>query len=145
VYPAAYSGIPERLLNKAVREKSRLWQNQSKEFQTPRKRGLAIPAGIGRVEFVKALEELSQNLGKDHVVLNDQPLEDGWYMEHPNTHDAFMIMDEEETVSSACVYPGSVPDVQLVVTWANKHLIPLYPISMGRNCTHHLFHWPMLC
>ncbi|KIW69779.1 hypothetical protein PV04_05637 [Phialophora macrospora] len=133
VYPAAYSGIPESLLNKAVREKSRLWANQSKEFHTPRKRGLAIPAGIGRVEFVKALEELSQNLGKGHVVLNDQPLEDGWYMEHPNTHDAFMIMDEEETVSSACVYPGSVPEVQLVVAWANKHLIPLYPISMGRN------------
>ena len=132
-YPATYSGIPERLLDKAVRDKARLWEHQSKEFLTPRRRGLAIPAGIGRTEFLKAIDDLSQKLGKEHVALNDQPLEDGWYMEHPNTHDAFMIMDEEETVSSAVVYPGSVPEVQLVVKWANKHLIPLYPISMGRN------------
>ncbi|OAP58772.1 hypothetical protein AYL99_06069 [Fonsecaea erecta] len=132
-YPATYSGIPERLLHKAVREKSRLWTNQSKEDQTPRKRGLAIPAGIGRSEFLKAIDELATALGKEHVVLNDQPLEDGWYLEHPNTHDSYMIMDTEETVSSACVFPGSVADVQLVVKWANQHLVPLYPISMGRN------------
>lgn len=53
----------------------------------------------------------------------------------PNTHDAFMILDGEETVSSASVYPGSVEEVQVVVKWANKHLIPIYPISMGRNRT----------
>ena len=133
VYPAVYSGIPERLVTKAIRDKTRIWEHQSKEFQTPRKRGLAIPAGIGRSEFLKALGELAQKLGKEHVVVNDQPLEDGWYMEHPNTHDAFMIMDAEETVSSASVYPGSVPEVQLIVRWANQHLIPLYPISIGRN------------
>ncbi|KIW89089.1 uncharacterized protein Z519_10574 [Cladophialophora bantiana CBS 173.52] len=132
-YPATYSGIPERLLHKAIREKSRIWKNQTKEAQTPRERGLAIPPGIGRSDFLQALEELAQTLGKEHVVLNDQPLEDGWYLEQPNTHDSYMIMDGEETVSSACVYPGSVDDVQLVVKWANKHLVPLYPISMGRN------------
>ncbi|OQV04397.1 FAD linked oxidase, domain-containing protein [Cladophialophora immunda] len=132
-YPATYSGIPERLLHKAIREKSRLWKNQTKEDQTPRERGLAIPAGIGRSEFLKALDELTTTLGKEHVVLNDQPLEDGWYLEQPNTHDSYMIMDAEETVSSACVYPGSVEEVQLVVKWANQHLVPLYPISMGRN------------
>ena len=78
VYPAVYSGIPERLLHKAVRDKKKLWEHQSKEFQTPRKRGLAIPAGIGRSEFLKALEDLAQKLGKENVVVNDKPLEDGW-------------------------------------------------------------------
>ncbi|KAH0835106.1 hypothetical protein FOPE_04160 [Fonsecaea pedrosoi] len=77
-YPATYSGIPERLLNKAIREKSRLWENQSKEDQTPRKRDLAIPAGIGRSDFLKALDDLAKTLGEEHVVLNDKPLEDGW-------------------------------------------------------------------
>lgn len=45
------------------------------------------------------------------------------------------ILDEEEFVASAVVYPGSVEEVQKIVLWANKHLIPIFPISMGRNCT----------
>lgn len=45
------------------------------------------------------------------------------------------IVDEEEFVASALVYPGSTEEVQEVVRWANKHLIPIFPISMGRNCT----------
>lgn len=44
------------------------------------------------------------------------------------------ILDEEEFVASALVYPGSTEEVQKVVRWANKHLIPIFPISMGRNC-----------
>lgn len=35
--------------------------------------------------------------------------------------------------ASAVVYPGSTEEVQQVVTWANKHKIPIYPISQGRN------------
>lgn len=45
------------------------------------------------------------------------------------------ILDEEEFVASALVYPGSTEEVQKVVRWANKHLIPIFPISMGRNRT----------
>jgi FAD/FMN-containing dehydrogenase len=45
------------------------------------------------------------------------------------------ILDEEEFVASAIVYPGSTEEVQQVVQWANKHRIPIFPISMGRNCT----------
>lgn len=44
------------------------------------------------------------------------------------------ILDEEELVASALVYPGSTEEVQKVVRWANKYLIPIFPISMGRNC-----------
>lgn len=51
----------------------------------------------------------------------------------PNTHDMMTILDEEEFVASALVYPGSTEEVQKVVRWANKHLIPIFPISMGRN------------
>lgn len=43
------------------------------------------------------------------------------------------ILDQEELVASAVVYPGSTEEVQKVVRWANEHLIPIYPISMGRN------------
>lgn len=52
----------------------------------------------------------------------------------PNTHDLMGIVDDEELVSSATVYPGSTEEVQQVVLWANKHRIPISPISIGRNC-----------
>jgi FAD/FMN-containing dehydrogenase len=45
------------------------------------------------------------------------------------------VTDEEELVASAVVYPGDTEDVQKIVFWANKYLVPLHPISMGRNCT----------
>lgn len=44
------------------------------------------------------------------------------------------VLDEEELVASAVVYPGSTEEVQKIAVWANKYLIPIYPISMGRNC-----------
>src|SRR6202012_6173339 len=50
-----------------------------------------------------------------------------------NTHDAYHIADQEELICSAVVYPSNTSDVQTVVRWANKHKIPIYPISMGRN------------
>ncbi|KAK3897010.1 hypothetical protein C8A05DRAFT_39437, partial [Staphylotrichum tortipilum] len=46
------------------------------------------------------------------------------------------ILDEEELVASAVVFPGSTQEVQQVVRWANKHLIPIFPISMGRNLSY---------
>jgi FAD/FMN-containing dehydrogenase len=46
------------------------------------------------------------------------------------------VTDEEELVASAVVYPGDTEDVQKIVMWANKYLVPLHPISMGRNCTY---------
>jgi FAD/FMN-containing dehydrogenase len=55
-------------------------------------------------------------------------------MTDPNTHDLMTLLDEEELVASAVVFPGSTEEVQKVVLWANKHLIPIFPISMGRNC-----------
>lgn len=36
-------------------------------------------------------------------------------------------------VCSAVVYPGQTEEVQEIVRWANRHLIPVYPISIGRN------------
>ncbi|KAK7425138.1 hypothetical protein QQX98_000052 [Neonectria punicea] len=128
-----YSGIPERLLGKARGVKALVYQNQTKEAHRERLRVPALPDGISPAAFDKAIQELRTQLGDDHVVINDQPLIDGWYMEHPNAHDAFNLFDTEDTVSSATAYPGNTAEVQVIVLWANKHLIPICPISMGRN------------
>jgi len=44
------------------------------------------------------------------------------------------ILDEEELVASAVVYPSTTEEVQQIVLWANKYRVPIFPISMGRNC-----------
>ena len=44
--------------------------------------------------------------------------------------------EPEERVASAAVAPANVEQVQQIVRIANKHRIPLYPISTGRNLTY---------
>lgn len=44
------------------------------------------------------------------------------------------ILDPEEFVASAIAYPGSTEDVQKIILWANKYKVPIFPISLGRNC-----------
>ncbi|KAF2462277.1 glycolate oxidase [Lineolata rhizophorae] len=128
-----HSGVPSRLMTDAREMKQKLMStakpaNPSGVHERPR-----LPPGISREDFNRAIAELKGSLGENYVELNDKPLVDGWYMEHPNTHDAFHIVGQDELVASAVVYPGSTPDVQTIVRWANKHEIPIYPISMGRN------------
>jgi FAD/FMN-containing dehydrogenase len=52
----------------------------------------------------------------------------------PNTHDAMHVAEEDALVASAIVYPSTTDEVQKIVHWANKHRIPISPISIGRNC-----------
>ncbi|KAI8628720.1 vanillyl alcohol oxidase [Xylariaceae sp. FL1651] len=127
-----HSGIPEFLLEKAQKAKAQALAVATKT-QSTKERSLVYPQGVEKDDFDKALNELREQLGAEHVDTNDKPLKDGWYMEHPNTHDMMYIIDEEELVPSAIVYPGSTEEVQQIVGWANKYHIPIFPISMGRN------------
>ena len=60
-------------------------------------------------------------------------MNDGWYLQHPKTHDIFPMTEYDEFVSSAMTYPKDTAEVQTIVRWANKYKIPVYPISIGRN------------
>ncbi|KAF2643710.1 FAD-linked oxidase-like protein [Massarina eburnea CBS 473.64] len=129
----AHSGIPERLLHKATDAKGLIYDGKTVQDDIPLERGLPVPQGISKSAFLAAIDELRTLLGKEHVQLNDTQISNGWYMEHPNTHDMMPLLDSEEFIASAVVYPGSVDDVKIIVKWANKNLIPLFPISIGRN------------
>jgi len=39
----------------------------------------------------------------------------------------------DDFLCSAIVNPKDTAEVQFIVRWANKHRIPIYPISIGRN------------
>ncbi|KAF2263005.1 FAD-linked oxidase-like protein [Lojkania enalia] len=128
-----HSGIPSRLLPKATNAKSLIYAGKTVSDTVPLRRGLPIPQGISKPTFLSAVAELKESLGAEQVILNDKEVQNGWYMEHPNTHDMMPLLSAEEFIASAVVYPGSVADVQTIVQWANKHLIPISPISLGRN------------
>ncbi|OAG08605.1 FAD-linked oxidase-like protein [Paraphaeosphaeria sporulosa] len=129
----AHSGIPERLLHKATHAKLLIYDGKTVSDTIPLQRGLPIPQGISKKAFLSAIDEIRDLLGAEHVQLNDKEIKNGWYMESPNTHDMMPLFDFEEFIASAVVYPGSVEDVKLIVKWANKHLVPLFPLSIGRN------------
>ncbi|KAH7147151.1 vanillyl-alcohol oxidase [Dactylonectria estremocensis] len=130
-----YSGIPERLLEKATAMKREVVKLSTSEI-VPRPSNVelpVIPSGYSRPRFNRAIESLRTLIGPENVELNNKPLDDGWYLEHPNTHDAFHLVEQEEMVSAATVYPASTEEVVHIVRWANKFEIPIYAISMGRN------------
>ncbi|KIW14952.1 hypothetical protein PV08_07739 [Exophiala spinifera] len=127
-----YSGVPSRLSQEAIEAKSKLFSQKTLPDSVARRRS-ALPPGVSKETFQKAVAELQSTIGKENVELNDKPLVDGWYMEHPNTHDAYHIVEQEELIASAIVYPCGTEEVQKVVRWANQYKIPVYPISMGRN------------
>ncbi|GAW26311.1 putative vanillyl-alcohol oxidase [Rosellinia necatrix] len=79
-----HSGIPERLLEKAQHAKAHALSVVTK-VQGARHRALAYPPGVEERVFADAVKELRTKLGEDYVVHNDQPLEDGWYMERELT------------------------------------------------------------
>ncbi|PSN59434.1 glycolate oxidase [Corynespora cassiicola Philippines] len=128
-----YSGVPSRLVSIAQEAKDRLYSHKTTPESVPRRSHVRLPPNTTREAFDVAIAALEQALGEQNVVLNDNPLVDGWYLEHPNTHDAFHIVDQEDVVCSAVAFPGSTKEVQDIVRWANKFDIPVYPISMGRN------------
>ena len=79
------AGVPSRLLDAANDAKSRVYRNKTVSGVTQRQGELPVlPPGIPRDGFNAAIDELGRVLGSEHIVLNDKPLDDGWYLEHPS-------------------------------------------------------------
>jgi 4-cresol dehydrogenase (hydroxylating) len=88
---------------------------------------MATPPGISNTEFAAALSEFRTAVGAEWVFTSEA--------DAALYRDAYSPYwgEKEERVASAAVAPSSVEEVQAVVRAANKHRIPLYPISTGRN------------
>jgi FAD/FMN-containing dehydrogenase len=133
VLDEVYSGAPSRLDEEAENTYSRMLSNKTLTRSETRKSGLRLPPDTTFEEFQLAIRKLQDEIGAEYVQVNDKPLDDGWYLDHPKTHDCHHIIDQEALVASAVVYPGSTADVQAIVRWANATGYPVYPISLGRN------------
>jgi len=75
-----HSGIPANLLAKAQKAKKLIYETRTNSTNT-RQRSVVIPQGIEKTQFFQAIDELSEQLGRENVEINDKPLVDGWYME----------------------------------------------------------------
>jgi hypothetical protein len=75
-----YSGIPERLLDKATSLKHEVTALTTGSV-VPRTENVElpiIPAGYSRSRFNSAIEAIELLIGRQNVELNIQPLVDGW-------------------------------------------------------------------
>lgn len=75
-----YSGIPERLLDKATALKRQSYALATTDV-VPRSNGIelpVIPKGYSRPRFNQAVESIRSHIGADNVKLNTEALIDGW-------------------------------------------------------------------
>ena len=88
---------------------------------------MAVPPGISERDFSTALQEFANAIGADWVFKSDEDLK--------LYRDAYSPFwgEPDERLASAAVAPASVEQVQAIVRIANKHKIPLWTISTGRN------------
>ncbi len=91
---------------------------------------MALPPGISESQFSTILREFESVVGHDWVFSSEEDV--ALY------RDSYSIYwgEPEERVASAAVAPASVEEVQEIVRIANRHGVPLYPISTGRNLTY---------
>ena len=78
-----HSGIPERLQKEADSAKQRTYSLKTLPNSVARRAPLRLPPDTSQDKFDLAIAALQKCLGKDGIELNDKPLVDGWYMEHP--------------------------------------------------------------
>lgn len=134
--PQYEPGIPARVAEYADSVKQKFIDNATTSPVRPRTEPATelpvLPPGVSRKSFNDAITELRTLVDGD-VQLFDGPLDDGWYLHRPLSHDAYTLDAEAYFTNSAVCAPGNVEQVQAVVIWANKWSIPIYAISMGRN------------
>jgi hypothetical protein len=79
-----HSGLPSRLADIGKASKARLYSNKTVSTSHQRNQEVPVlPPDITRDTFNTAIADLRAQVGHENVEVNDKPLEDGWYMEHP--------------------------------------------------------------
>lgn len=81
--PSSHSGIPIRLEKEAQNSKEKAYAHKTLPDSVPRQFPVKLPPNTNQQQFDIATTELRQLLGENGVEINDKPLVDGWYMEHP--------------------------------------------------------------
>ncbi len=108
-----------------------------KHISSLRDEDLILAPDVDVPTLRSALEELSRIVGSDNIDIltkdHMMPDEDGHYFNVPREHDIFYVLEKDTFLASAVVSPKNTEEVSAIVKLANKVLLPLWPISRGRN------------
>jgi len=88
---------------------------------------MRTPPGLSPTVFATALREFESVVGVQWVFTKDEDT-----ILYRDAYSPY-LGEPEERWASAAVAPASTEEVQQIVRVANRHGVPLYPISNGRN------------
>ncbi|GAA5979511.1 hypothetical protein JCM11641_005418 [Rhodosporidiobolus odoratus] len=100
--------------------------------------GLILPLGVSLNSMEAMIADLKQVLGEDNVQIDTKGDKAGRGL-FQDDQTAGLFVDGHDTqlqdkfATSVCATPASTEEVQKVVKLANKHGVPLSPISRGKN------------
>jgi len=83
------------------------------------------PPGIAPAAFAAALAEFREAVGSQWVFASEA--------DRASYLDPFAIGDQQAHAASAAVAPANTDELSRVLAAANRHGVPMWPISMGKN------------
>lgn len=83
------------------------------------------PKGVSAAAFEKGINELRKILGDENILIDGERLQ-------PYKKIMLPVPDENHAPSAALM-PANVEQIQQVMRVLNKHKLPVYPISTGKN------------
>jgi len=96
--------------------------------------GCVLPQGFDAASYTSAFNDLQSIVDTDNVeIVRAKELQDKSYLSPPTAHDPFHILDQDSFIASSVICPGGTEDVQQILKAVNKHHLPLWPVSIGRN------------
>ncbi|KAH8879214.1 vanillyl alcohol oxidase [Thozetella sp. PMI_491] len=95
----------------------------------------ALPPKLTQEQFQQFIVRARELCGPENVqvVAKGEELEGTDYENQPKSHDLFYLYEKDFLVASAVVRPRNVPDVQAIMRLCNEFIVPVWPISIGRN------------
>ena len=84
-----------------------------------------LPAGVSAASFAAAVGELAEIVGCEHVVVDPERL--------APYRKVYIPVPEESVAPSGALMPSSVSEIQRILAVCNRHKVPLWSISTGRN------------
>ncbi len=84
-----------------------------------------LPAGVSSATFARAIAQMRKVVGPEYVLTDREAL---------LPYEKLMLpQPEDEYAPSGAILAATVEEVQGVLAICNKHRVPLWPISTGRN------------
>jgi 4-cresol dehydrogenase (hydroxylating) flavoprotein subunit len=84
-----------------------------------------LPNGVSTQTFQHAIEEFAQIVGQEHVLTDPERV--------APYRKVYIAVPEDSLAPAGVLMPTSVAEIQKILAVCNKHHVPLWTISTGRN------------